>query len=206
MSLGADHIIELSSFAKMKGVISDVHANLATLSGIILSHSLTRDNTMCLSAWSSQSLSDKQIAYAALNVYAVFKIWMHLSMRPSVGLPVTVLSEGLLVEVHSGRKVVAHGHLIAQPESVEVKHIEGIKTIKMSISRALVTVEKIITPGYEPSNHKLPLEKMGPPPFLLVVAKSMLHTRNAEQPVDTSVSESNVCILPEDISLSSSPG
>ena len=114
---------------------------------------------MCLSAWSSQSLSDKQIAYAALNVYAVFKIWMHLLMKPSVGLPVTVLSEGLLVEVHSGRKVVAHGHLIAQPESVEVKHIEGIKIIKMSICHALVTVEKIITPGYEPSNHKLPLEK-----------------------------------------------
>ena len=40
---------------------------------------------------------------------------------------------------------------------------------------------------------------MGPPPFPLVVAKSMLRTRNAEQPDDTSVSELNACTLPEDI-------
>jgi hypothetical protein len=56
----APHFIELGELAKIKGAVSDGRASLASLSGIILLHSLHKTNEICPSLWSSAKLTSEQ--------------------------------------------------------------------------------------------------------------------------------------------------
>jgi len=193
------HIIELGKLAKAKGAVSDGRASLASLCGIILCHALCKTNDIRLSLWSTPILTPEQKEYAALDAYAALSIWEHLSVKPTVGLPVKMFTPGALVNVQVGKKIVAKGHIAIQSSHTKIKHIEGEKTIKISPSRVVIEVDEVNSPGYEPAVHKISLDQMGPPPFVLVIAKSMLRTRNEIPPVIPPCSDSDSLALPNDI-------
>jgi len=193
------HIIELGNLAKVKGVISDRRTSLASLCGIIFSQCLHKTNDIRLSQWSLTLLTSEQKTYAAIDAYVSWSIWKHLSTQPTVGLPVTSFIPGILVDVKCGKKVVAHGHIISQPKQIRIRYAEGEKDINISPSRVLIEVEEIMVPGYEPLLHKISLEQMGPPPFPLVIAKSMLYNRNPSSPVVAPIASLDACQLPADI-------
>jgi hypothetical protein len=134
-----------------------------------------------------------------MDAYVSWSIWKHLSTQPTVGLPVISFIPGLLVDVKCGKKVVAHGHIISQPKQIRIRYADEEKDINISSSRVLIEVEELMVPGYEPSLHKISLEHMGPPPFTLVIAKSMLYNQNPSPPAVAPIASLAVCQLPADI-------
>ena len=73
------------------------------------------------------------------------------------------------------------------------------KLINITSTRVLVQVDEVIVPGYEPENHKIALKEMGNPPFLIVMPKSMVVTRNPTPPKEPEI-PSDALMLPDDIS------
>ena len=197
----APHFIELGQLARIKGAVSDEQASLASLCGIILSHSFHKTNEIQPSVWSSAELTSDQKNYAAVNAYASWLIWKQLSNQPTIGLPLTTFIPGTLVNVQAGKNIVAHGHIINQPSQIQIQHAEGEKTINVSPSRVVIEVDEVTLPGYEPALYKLPLCQLGPPPFSLVTSKSMLRTRNSSPPAVPPITSADSFALPDDIAM-----
>lgn len=199
-------IIDLGVLAKTKGVISDNRAPLETLVGSTLSHSLNRSNALILSEWSSFDLSQEQINFAGLNAYASFRIWQVLSTEESVGLVVRNSIPGTLVDIRGGKKIVAQGKIAEQPSNgvAAFQYAMDTKKINITPTRVVVQVDKILIPGYEPALHKMALQDMGHPPFLIVTNKSMITTRKLNDPENTSTDMEGT-MLPDNITSYAPP-
>ena len=203
--LNAEHIIELSVLAKMKGLVSDARVSLGTLTGICLRHSLQKTNALRLSRWSEPSLSEEQYIYAARDAYASLCIWQHLVTKPTVGLPVTDFIDGVHVDIRGGRSIVAHGQIITQPSMVTICHAGRFVEVKVTPTKAVVQVDKIINGAFEPSAHQMTLDQLGPTPFVLLTAKSMLTTRNISPPEFAPPDHSDGLCIPTDLDSYSPP-
>ncbi|KAJ7153309.1 hypothetical protein C8R46DRAFT_1357190 [Mycena filopes] len=201
----SQQIIDLGRVAKTKGAVSDVKAGLSMLTGCVLGHSIAQTSTIRLSDWSLPQLTLDQQTLAAAKAYSGYRIWQTLMLDKSVGLPVYVPIPGTLVNIRGGgSRVVALGTVVEQPplgSSISIRHgVEGgEKNINLTRTRILVQVDDIRIPGYEPALHKLSLEKMGPPPFQIVMTQSMVVTRNSEPPVEAPETANGGLGVPVDI-------
>lgn len=74
----------------------------------------------------------------------------------------------------------------------------------MTPTKAVVEVDDIVNSAWEPSAHHMTLAQLGPTPFSLLVAKSMLTTRNVSPPVEIPTQHDGLCI-PNDLDLYSPP-
>jgi hypothetical protein len=197
----ADHIIELGSLAKLKGIVSSSQCKPASIVGAILNCSLPQDNTLHLTNWSKECLTEAEIEYAANDAYAAFLIWNALVMQPTVGLPVSVFHPGVLVDIRGGKKIIAKGQIVSQPQALTVQTAVGIKNIKVTSTRIVVQVDEILMPMFEPAFYKIPLQNLGSPPFMLLVSKSLLITCNETSPIVLSptIDSQHGRTVPEDL-------
>jgi hypothetical protein len=174
--------VDLGQLGKLKGAVSSADANLATLVAVVLRCRIEKHDGLTFADWSMPKLSDDHQIYAALFAYAPLQMWLALSSKLSVNLPVERAVRGQLVSLMSGRKIAAYGILADQPAKISVLVGSETKELKLTAKRAVVTVQKSIIGGMLVKAQKLTLQELGSPPFTIVVPLSSLHTRNAEEP------------------------
>jgi hypothetical protein len=65
-----------------------------------------------------------------------------------------------------------------------------------------VQVDEVVLPMFEPAFHRIPLQTLGQPPFIILVSKSLLMSRNKIPPIisPSSISDSNARNVPENLS------
>ena len=144
------------------------------------------------------TLSDDQYLYAAHDAYASLCIWQHLVMKSTVGLPVTNFTSGVLVDICGGHRIVARGQILEQPKTVTIFRSGQLVEVNVTGTKAVVQVDEIINGSFKPSADKMTLDQLGPVPFVILVAKSMLCTRNISPPETISQENSDGLCIPND--------
>jgi hypothetical protein len=122
-------------------------------------------------------------------------IWKQLSIQPTVGLPLTTFVPGTLVNVQKDCGLWSYYNSAITNNNSTCRRRENYQ------SRVVIEVDEVISAGYKPALHKIPLHQMGSPPFSLIVAKSMLSTPNSSPPAVTPVMSTDSCALPDDIAM-----
>jgi len=73
--------------AKLKGAILNDNADLAALNAVVLHCRIPKHQSLPFADWSMSTLGDDHQNYAALFAYAVHQIWIALSTKLSVNIP-----------------------------------------------------------------------------------------------------------------------
>ena len=152
---------------------------LTDLTAAVLRHYLPKDPSIRISTeWDNKELSDEQKAYAALDVFASWRIFQSLTTTP-IGTVVEAATPGgtpISLLSNDQSLVIAHGHIV--PDRPK-KHLG----INVSKTRVLVTVTSIIIPGHIisgdllPSHQDTPLSAFPDPPFTLLCKASHVRVR-----------------------------
>ncbi|KAK7436622.1 hypothetical protein VKT23_019029 [Stygiomarasmius scandens] len=195
--------IDLGSFAKTKGCISDSSASLSALSGVVLSHYLRKDDAIRLSDWSQSPLTLDQQNYAALDAYASWAIWDKLMKLPSVGLLITKesIQSGQAISLYAGKTVAANGVIAVQPSTITQKLDGSVESsqdkINITRTRIVITVQEVLKPGFMLTLHKATLGEVSEKrmPFDCAVNINAVRTRSVDPPQ----------AVPEELSLNTAP-
>ncbi|KAJ7204383.1 hypothetical protein GGX14DRAFT_646836 [Mycena pura] len=184
-------LLELGLQAKLKGAVSNPSLPIHALVGIILGRAFTPLDNSDPDLYSN-NLHDE--------VEAIWQAYLKLAGQDSVGLPLTEVQgreDGRLVAVVHGNKAVAEGVILGVHDGfLEVDQpAVGNKPayrqhIKISRTRTLIQITKVLVPN---SIHRLHSQTVQ---FIyekhdgqMVVAVSMLHTRNSTSPPSTTAVE-----------------
>jgi hypothetical protein len=179
-------LIDLSQYAKLKGVISDATSvSLQCLVGGILKKYFTSPILPISDPWnppeSTRSLH--------CNIEATWQVYLSLSSKDSVGLPLVPFqksSNGLLVTLYHSQKPVADGCLI-WPHDGFIEAIDNdagsCRRINITATRSLIQLTRIITPAAIHALHAQSIQWIFDHGGLAVVTTSTLRTRNAIPPL-----------------------
>ena len=136
--------IELGALAQQSHFTTRENTGLSDLVGTVLHHHLPKDESIRVStSWDDETLSNAQIAYSALDVYALWALRDVLLTLPAhepvmpktaAGTPVKLLSRDRSATVAVG--------FIAAGRGVE---FDGVKVTK---TRILVNITSIFQPAY----------------------------------------------------------
>jgi len=172
--------LELGDLAKEKNAVSRANIGLVDLSSLVLRKYLLKDPAVRISeGWNLIPLSDAHMKYAALDVYATWKIFEAQQVRTH-GLVVNdVTPGGTPVYLHSSdhSQPVAWGHIALD----RPKHLQGINITK---SRVPVVIQAVLVPGHFISGDLLPTRKdtalsdFPHPPYTLICKSKHVRTRS----------------------------
>ncbi|KAF7971123.1 hypothetical protein HWV62_21994, partial [Athelia sp. TMB] len=173
--------VELAPLAKAKNVIPDARLGLADISAAVLRLRLDKSIPARMhSNWDAAALSQEQIQYAACDAMVSLLIYQALF---SITLPGTVTKStlpGTSVSIlQNDSQVIAHGIL---SRDVGITHIRGIK---ITPTRAHVSIQEILVPGAILAIHGVPLSSLTTLPTDVLVAHSKLRTRTELQNPNT---------------------
>lgn len=190
-------LIDLSQYAKLKGVISDATSvSLQYLVGSILKKCLI---PLILPASNPWGPSEYRSLHC--NIEAMWQVYLSLSSKNSVGLPLVPFqtsSNGLLVTLYHSQKPVADGCLI-WPHNGFIDAIDNdtgsCRRINITATRSLIQLTHIITPAAIHALHAQSVQWIFDHGGLAVVTTSTLRTRNAIPPLSAST-RAFACPLP----------
>jgi len=182
-------LIDLSQYAKLKGVISDATSvSLQYLVGSILKKSLIPPILSVSNSWSPPEFT----RFLHCNIEAMWRVYLSLSLENSVGLPLVPFqtsSNGLLVTLYHSQKPVADGHLI-WPHDGFIEAIDDDagfrRRINITATRSLIQLTRVITPAAIHALHTQSIQWIFDHGGLAVVTTSTLRTRNANPPLSES--------------------
>lgn len=174
--------LELGRMAKECGAASKANIGLADLCGSVLKRYLPKDPDIRISAlWSIDPLPSSHINYAALDVYAAWKVF-HTLTGSTFGDLVDISTPGgteVTLFSSDNSRAVAYGTIALERP---LKYL-GVNVTK---TRILLNVNEILAPGYLisqdllPGKDDLPLSAFLPAPFtLLCKAKHLRIHHNA---------------------------
>ncbi len=177
-------LIDLSQYAKLKGVISDATSvSLQYLVGSILKKYLPVSDP-----WGSPEYARSLYC----NIEAMWQVYLSLSSKNSVGLPLVPFqtsSNGLLVTLYHSQKLVADGCLI-WPHDGCIEAIDNDtgsrRRINITATRSLVKITCVITPAAIHALHAQSIQWIVDHGGLAVVTTSTLRIRNADPPLSSS--------------------
>ncbi|KAH7919165.1 hypothetical protein BV22DRAFT_1051234 [Leucogyrophana mollusca] len=159
--------LELGVLAKQQNITDCGNIGLSDLTAAVLRRYLVKDTSVRVSTnWNNPTLTQEQIDYAALDVYASWAIFESFLTVPVPGPVTAVTSAGTHVKLLSrdGKTVVALGFI---SWSRPPKH-DGINVTK---TRAIIQVTSIVVPaylayvGHDPVNRSPPTAcPVGEPP------------------------------------------
>ena len=181
-------LIDLSQYAKLKGVISDsTSVSLQYLVGSILKKYFTPLTLPVSDRWGPEYTRSLH-----LNIEAMWQVYFSLSSKNSVGLPLAPFqksSNGLLVTLYHSQKPVADGCLI-WPHDGFIDAIDNstgsFRRINITATRSLIQLTHVITPAAIHALHAQSIQWIFDHGGLAVVTTSTLRTRNAIPPLSSS--------------------
>lgn len=174
--------VDIAQLAKSKNMVKNAGDGLANLCQKILSRTLNKDHDVRVSAsWSARTLSERQLEYAALDVWASLKVYETLiAIQCPMPLDFTApIPPNLPVYLyHSDRtSIIARGVIssqFVQDSGTQIMKWDGINVTK---TRVIVQVEEIYVPGaIIDVHHQRPLNAFGPTPFNLVATRNHVRT------------------------------
>ncbi|KAJ7242858.1 hypothetical protein B0H12DRAFT_1236604 [Mycena haematopus] len=160
--------VDLAKLAKERLLVSSAKIGLADLCATILERRLNKNVSERLSsAWDREQLTESQVRYAALDVYACLCIYdaiisipipSPLPKNPAIGTPVLVFN------ADQGR-VIARG---------KITGLDGIyDKINISQTRCRVEVTHVLVPAaIITTHHRKALSMFGPAPFDIVCTRT----------------------------------
>ncbi|KAF8633831.1 hypothetical protein AX17_004351 [Amanita inopinata Kibby_2008] len=136
--------LELAQLAKEKNAAPRANVGLADLCSAVLRKYLPKDPSIRISEeWSAVPLSDAHANYAALDVYATWKIFRALQVK-SHGITVNQTTPGgtpVYLYSSDGSQPVAWGHIALD----RPKEFRGVNVTK---TRVLVLIKSVMVPGH----------------------------------------------------------
>lgn len=182
-------LIDLSQYAKLKGVISDaISIPLQGLVGTTLKKYFTPPILPISNAWGPPEYT-RSLHH---NIKAIWQVYLSLSSKNSVGLPLVPFqtsSNGLLVTLYHSQKAVAEGCLIWPHDG----YIEAVQDdtgscwrINITATCSLIQLTCVITPASIHALHTQTIQWIFDHGGLAVVTTSTLQTRNAIPPSSSS--------------------
>jgi len=177
-------LIDISQYAKLKGVISDATStSLQYLVGTILKKCSTPPILPASDLWVPEYTRSLHH-----NIEAIWQVYLFLSSKDSVGLPLVpfqAASNGLLVTLYHSQKAVAEGCLV-WPHNGYIEAIDNdmgsCRRINITATRSLIQLTRIITPAAIHTLHAQSIQWIFDHGGLTVVTTSTLRTRNAIPP------------------------
>lgn len=162
--------VELAPLAKSKNAISDARLGLADICAAVLQLWLDKSESARIdSDWDVAALSLEQIRYATCDAMASLQIYQRLSTIISPGPVSNSALPGTLVSVlQDDTQIIANGIL---SHDVAATHVLGIK---VTPTRAKVSIQEILVPGAVLALHKIPLSSLKTLPSDVLVARSKL--------------------------------
>ena len=178
-------LIDISQYAKLKGVISDATSiSLQCLVGTILKKCFTPPISPLSDFWGPPEYTGS----LHLNIEAIWHVYLSLSSKNSVGLPLVPFqtsSNGLLVTLYQSQKAVAEGCLV-WPHNGYIEAIDddmgSCRRINITATRSLIQLTRVITPAAIHALHAQSIQWIFDHGGLTVVTTSTLRTRNAIPP------------------------
>jgi hypothetical protein len=168
-SVGA---VDLAQLAKERLIISSAKISLVDLCAKVLGKRLKNNVTVRVSsAWEQEQLTDAQIRYAALDVYACQEIYAVLSQIP---LPTPLpnpptLGMSILLFSPDRTRLIARG---------TIKSLEGTYANRVNITKTkcVIEVTEVVVPGtiIKIGNQQQSLGDFGSVPFNLLSAQSSM--------------------------------
>ncbi|EIW52507.1 uncharacterized protein TRAVEDRAFT_24023 [Trametes versicolor FP-101664 SS1] len=176
--------VELGALAVSRNAAMRRGVGLADLVRNVLRRSLNKDPNIRVSTrWADRELLPDFVAYAALDVYAVWAVYAILGTMETAQLVTTDSPGGSPVTLYaSDGREVASG-------IIALDRVDQLNGIKVTPARTLITVSSVRVPGYmhppslSPSHSATALSAFGSPPFQLVVFSRMLRTAPASPDV-----------------------
>ena len=136
--------VELGDMAKQRGLTNRTNISLADVTATVLHRALPKESTVRVSTdWDNPNLTQEQIDYSCLDVYAAWAIHEAFTDMP-VGSPVTETTlAGTQVKLLSRTRTstIAYG-VIAPDRPTKFKEVNVTKT------RTLVNITDVIQPAY----------------------------------------------------------
>ncbi|TDL21010.1 hypothetical protein BD410DRAFT_804659 [Rickenella mellea] len=175
------HTYELGAFARIKGVVKNGPASLATIAAATLHVCLSKIERA--SDWQAPELSDSQKHYAASDSWISLEIYKTLNTRPSVGISLSHVSvfppTGYKVSIMNKKKEVAQGTLGNHAQHFDYIDKNGEKKqLNVTKTRAIVQIESISAPGWIlPFHGNISLGSIETLPFLTVLNKTTLFSQ-----------------------------
>ncbi|CAK5267877.1 unnamed protein product, partial [Mycena citricolor] len=165
--------VDLARLAKDRLVISTAKVGLDDLCARVLGKRLNKNVAERVSTlWETETLSEAQITYAALDVHACRCLYDVLSqISPPVPLPKTAgIGTEVLLFSEDRTRVVAHGTISA----VSGKYQERIT---ITASQCIVRVTEVVVPGAlaKLGTKSVSLEELGDTPFEVIWRRNHLH-------------------------------
>jgi hypothetical protein len=174
--------VNLGNLAKDRNVTAKASASLVDLTATVLWRFLPKDPTIRVStAWDSRELSQEQIDYASLDVYAMWSVYQALVAMPTGGKVSESTPGGVAIALLSSDQslIVAYGHVTPD----RPKKYLGMNVTK---TKALMTVTNILIPGHIvpgdtlPSRVDTPFTEFPAPPFILLCKTKHLRIQTNE--------------------------
>jgi hypothetical protein len=181
--------LELGRMAKECGAASKANIGLADLCGSVLKRFLPKDPDIRISAlWNIDPLPSSHSDYAALDVYAAWKVFHTLTSSTFGDLVDISTPGGTAVALFSSdnSRAVAYGTIALERPP---KYL-GVNVTK---TRILLNVNEILAPGYLisedllPGKDNLPLSAFLPAPFTILCKAKHLRIRHNTLPIQASV-------------------
>jgi hypothetical protein len=181
--------LELGRMAKECGAASKANIGLADLCGSVLKRFLPKDPDIRISAlWNIDPLPSSHSDYAALDVYAAWKVFHTLTSSTFGDLVDISTPGGTAVALFSSdnSRAVAYGTIALERPP---KYL-GVNVTK---TRILLNVNEILAPGYLisedllPGKDNLPLSAFLPTPFTILCKAKHLRIRHNTLPIQASV-------------------
>ncbi|KAF6758767.1 hypothetical protein DFP72DRAFT_1167168 [Ephemerocybe angulata] len=168
--------LDLATYAKQRCVISSTKStSLSDLTALILHKRLNKNVPERVSTcWESDSLSGRQITYAARDAFACLRIWQELSKfeipeapapsrRPHPATPLVLFSTDKSRPIATGQ---ISRHSLAS----------SFNGTKLTPSVTVVDIFRVLVPGakIKANNQKSSLQDCGPVPFTVIVNNGMV--------------------------------
>lgn len=167
--------LDIARLSKDKGVVKDARIGLVNLCAAVLGKRLEKDESVRVSSeWSNTILSEEQMKYAALDVWASLQIYNQLQAlqvpSPLTFTPIPQPGTKVFLYQEDRTRIIACGQ-------ISVHAYNSLDGINISPSRSLIDIDEIFIPGAVITvHHGRPLSSFGPPPFSVVCKKSQVYT------------------------------
>jgi 3'-5' exonuclease len=168
---------DLAKLAKECHLVSDARCSLQDLCAVVLKKRLDKNTPERISnRWENETLTPRQIDYAARDVYAAMLINEHLLAIPAPGPLPENPAPGTAIIVYQ----TDHTLLIAKGVISEHAHEASFDGINITSKRTVVEIQEVLVPGAIMTTHnKKVLQDFGLPPFSVVCLKSHLQTASS---------------------------
>ncbi|KAG7089395.1 hypothetical protein E1B28_011083 [Marasmius oreades] len=178
-------ILDLSKFAKLKGIVKDTSLPLSTLAPVVLHRRFPLLDNIRNARW-SHDLPSHLIDYLRDEVECVWEVYTSLNSLPSVGLPLQSqdVSVGKLVTLVLGKKEVAEGEIIEHPGYIDaVKDETGLtQRINVTSTRTAIRITHAFVPGHILAFHSQTIQWIMSRGCLAVVTTQTLRSRSQSSP------------------------